>query len=74
MADANKYKMKDVRQLTDPELANLEKELLREKFNLSVQSKTGQIQNSARVGQIRRIIARIKTEWKQRSLNKAAAK
>jgi large subunit ribosomal protein L29 len=66
MADANKYKMKEIGQLTDPELENLEAELKKERFNLTIQSKTGQIQNSARKGQIRKTIARILTEWKIR--------
>lgn len=52
--------------MTDPELVNLEQELLREKFNLAVQKRTGHLQNTARAVQIRRDIAKIKTEWKSR--------
>ena len=52
--------------MTGPELENLEQELFREKFNLGVQKRTGHLQNTARAKQIRRDIARIKTEWKTR--------
>ena len=59
-------KINEIRQMTDPELVNLEQELLREKFNLAVQKRTGHLQNTARAVQIRRDIAKIKTEWKSR--------
>jgi len=54
-------KAKDVRLQTadqlDTELANLKKE----QFNLRFQKATGQLENTARVRQVRRDIARIKT-------------
>ena len=59
-------KISEIRQMTDPELANLERELLREKFNLAVQKRTGHLQNTAKAMQVRRDVARIKTEWKTR--------
>ena len=64
-------KAKDIRLQTadqlETELANLKKE----QFNLRFQRATGQLENTARVRQVRRDIARIKTIAAQKS---AAAK
>ena len=60
-------KAKDVRLQTadqlETELANLKKE----QFNLRFQKATGQLENTARVRQVRRDIARIKTIAAQKS-------
>jgi large subunit ribosomal protein L29 len=60
-------KAKDVRLQTadqiDTELGNLKKE----QFNLRFQRATGQLENTARVRQVRRDIARIKTIAAQKS-------
>lgn len=60
-------KAKDVRLQTadqlDTELANLKKE----QFNLRFQRATGQLENTARVRQVRRDIARVKTIAAQKS-------
>ncbi|WP_057463431.1 50S ribosomal protein L29 [Pseudovibrio sp. POLY-S9] len=54
-------KASDVRANTSDELkANLE-ELKKEQFNLRFQRATGQLENTARVRQVRRDIARIQT-------------
>lgn len=54
-------KASDVRAKTSDELkANLE-ELKKEQFNLRFQRATGQLENTARVRQVRRDIARIQT-------------
>lgn len=54
-------KASDVRAKTSDELkANLE-ELKKEQFNLRFQKATGQLENTARVRQVRRDIARIQT-------------
>jgi len=55
-------KINEIREMTDPELVRLQEELHQERLNLRIQSRTGQLQNSARLRQIRRDIARIKTE------------
>lgn len=60
-------KIKEIREMTDAELQHLLEELQREKLNLYVQSRTGELQNNARIRGIRRDIARIKTEKKVRS-------
>ncbi|MBQ9789534.1 MAG: 50S ribosomal protein L29 [Lentisphaeria bacterium] len=63
-------KMKQVREMTDAELISNLNELRKEKLNLSIQSRTGQLEKSAKVRQVRRDIARIYTEQTSRA-NKA---
>ncbi|SDR38711.1 50S ribosomal protein L29 [Pseudovibrio sp. Tun.PSC04-5.I4] len=54
-------KASDVRAKTSDELAvNLE-ELKKEQFNFRFQKATGQLENTARVRQVRRDIARVQT-------------
>ena len=55
-------KMKEVREMTDEELVKAVADLQEESLNLQIQSKTGQLENPARVRQVRRDIARVKTE------------
>ena len=55
-------KMAEIREMTDAELVTTLAELNKEQFNLKVQAKTGQLQNSARIKQVKLEIARIKTE------------
>ncbi len=59
-------KMTDIREMTDIELVTTLTELDKEKFNLKAQAKTGQLQNSARIKQVRLEVARIKTEQTMR--------
>ena len=59
--------MKQVREMTDAELVSQLAELRREKLNLSIQSRTGQLEKSARVRQVRRDIARIYSEQTNRA-------
>ena len=60
-------KMKQVREMTDAELVSQLAELRREKLNLSIQSRTGQLEKSARVRQVHRDIARIYSEQTNRA-------
>jgi large subunit ribosomal protein L29 len=60
-------KPKDVRALTDDTLGDELMKLKKEQFNLRFQKASGQMENTARVRQIRRDIARIKTVQGQRS-------
>jgi large subunit ribosomal protein L29 len=55
-------KMQDVRAKTPDQLADQLLELKREQFNLRFQAATGQLEKSHRVEQVRRDIARIKTQ------------
>ena len=52
----------NIKEMTDPEIANQLSELQREKLNLRIQSRTGQLEKTARVQQVRRDIARVLTE------------
>ncbi len=54
-------KAADVRAKTDDELTEALDNLGRETFNLRFQRANGQLENTARVRQVRRDIARIKT-------------
>ena len=59
-------KAEDVRQKTDDELSDQLGDLQKEAFNLRFQRASGQLENTSRVRQIRRDIARIKTVQHQR--------
>ncbi|UIJ73824.1 50S ribosomal protein L29 [Aurantimonas sp. HBX-1] len=54
-------KASDVKTLTQDELTEELAKLKKEQFNLRFQRATGQLENTARVRQVRRDIARIKT-------------
>ena len=60
-------KNKEIREMTDAELVNRMTELRREKLNLKIQSRTGQLEKTARVRQVRRDIARLLTEQTSRA-------
>ena len=54
-------KVKDIRELTATEMIAKEKEFKEELFNLRFQLATGQLENTARISEVRKSIARIKT-------------
>jgi large subunit ribosomal protein L29 len=54
-------KATDVRAKTDDELQQQIADLAKEEFNLRFQRASGQLENTARVRQVRRDIARVKT-------------
>ena len=54
-------KVKEIRELTTAEMLDQEKQLKEELFNLRVQLATGQLENTARIKEVRKSIARIKT-------------
>jgi large subunit ribosomal protein L29 len=55
-------KSKEIREMSDSELTAKVVELRREELNLKIQSRTGQLEKTARVRQVRRDIARCLTE------------
>ena len=61
-------KATDVKQLTDDQLKDELLKLKKEQFNLRFQKASGQIDNTARVRQVRRDIARIKTAQRSRAV------
>ena len=63
-------KAKEIRQLSEGELFEKERELGEELFNLRFQHATGQLENVMRIPQVKRDIARLKTILKEKALNK----
>jgi len=66
-------KMADLRVMTDDQLRAELMELKREQFNLRFQAATNQLESPARIREVRRTIARIKTLQRERAA-KAATK
>ena len=60
-------KAADLRDLTQEDLLAKLKELGEELFNLQFQHRTQQLDNTARLGQARRDLARIKTVLRERT-------
>ena len=54
-------KAPDIRQMTDDQIRDETERLKKEQFNLRFQRATGQLENTARVRQVRRDIARLTT-------------
>jgi large subunit ribosomal protein L29 len=65
-------KASDVRSKTPDELADELAALKKEQFNLRFQKATGQLEKTARIRQVRRDIARIKTIAAEKSAGKKA--
>lgn len=62
-------KMKEIRQLSDENLLKQVDELKEELFNLRFQQATGVLENPARIKEIRKTIASIKTVLTERQNN-----
>ena len=62
----------DVRAMTDDQLKDELIKLKKEQFNLRFQKASGQLENTARVRQVRRDIARIKTMQQSRTAGASA--
>ena len=60
-------KAEDVRALSPDQLADELLKLKKEQFNLRFQAASGQLENTARVRQVRRDIARVQTIARQKS-------
>jgi large subunit ribosomal protein L29 len=63
-------KFADVRAMTKDQVKDEVLKLKKEQFNLRFQRATGQIENTARIRQIRRDIARLKTAASQQAAAK----
>ena len=63
-------KAKEITALTTAEMLDKEKQYKEELFNLRFQQATGQLESTARLKQVRKNIARIKTVLRQQELNK----
>ena len=60
-------KDKEIRELTTAEMLDQEKQLKEELFNLRFQLATGQLENTARIKEVRKSIARIKTVLREQA-------
>ena len=65
-------KVSDVKAMTDDQLKDELISLKKEQFNLRFQAATGQIENTARIREVRRTVARIKTVQGERQAAPAA--
>ena len=63
-------KVQEIRNIDTQELLNKVEEFKKELFELRFQQATGQLENTARVRQVRKSIAKIKTVIRERELNK----
>ena len=62
-------KAKDIAKLTASQMKSKEASFKKELFDLRFQLATGQLQNTAKLKQVRHNIARIKTVYRQKQLN-----
>ncbi|OCA88543.1 50S ribosomal protein L29 [Pradoshia sp. D12] len=62
-------KSNEIRDLTTAEIEQKLKALKEELFNLRFQLATGQLENPARIREVRKAIARMKTVVRERELN-----
>ncbi len=60
-------KVKEIRELTTAEMLDKEKQLKEELFNFRFQLATGQLENTARIKEVRKSIARIKTVLREQA-------
>ena len=66
-------KTSELRELHDAELIQRLAEAKEEHFNLRFQNATGQLDNTARLGQVRREVARLRTLLREREIAAAEA-
>lgn len=59
-------KVKELKEMTMEELDQQLQDIKKEQFNLQLQQVSGQLENSARVKELRRTVARIKTIQNQK--------
>ena len=67
-------KNSEIKEMTDPELIRQLGEFQQERLKLKVQGRTGELKGTARIGQLRKDIARIKTEQAGRAKKAVAEK
>ena len=63
----------EIREMTDPELETRLAESKQELFNLRFQLATGQLDNTARIGDVKKQVARIETILREREIEAAEA-
>ena len=66
-------KAQELKEMSEAELRQKEKDLAAELFNLRFQHATGQLENTQRLPQVRKDLARVKTVLRQKTLAPAKA-
>jgi large subunit ribosomal protein L29 len=61
-------KAQELKEMSEAELRQKEKDLTAELFNLRFQHATGQLENTQRLPQVRKDLARVKTVLRQKTL------
>jgi large subunit ribosomal protein L29 len=67
-------KARELKEMSEAELRQKEKEVTEELFNLKFQHATGQLENTERLPQVRRDLARVKTVLRQKEIAAAKSK
>ncbi len=67
-------KARELKEMSEAELRQKEKEVTEQLFNLKFQHATGQLENTARLPQVRKDLARVKTVLREKLLAAAKAK
>jgi large subunit ribosomal protein L29 len=67
-------KVREIRELGEAELRQKESDLTAELFNLKFQHATGQLENTERLPQVRKDLARVKTLLSQKTSAQAKAR
>ena len=62
-------KARELKEMSEAELRQKEKEVTEELFNLKFQHATGQLENTERLPQVRKDLARVKTLLSQKRLD-----
>lgn len=62
-------KANEIKELTTAEIEQNVKSMKEELFNLRFQLATGQLENTARIGEVKKTIARLKTVARERELS-----
>lgn len=66
-------KAQELKEMSEAELRQKEKDITAELFNLRFQHATGQLENTQRLPQVRKDLARVKTVLRQKTLAPAKA-
>jgi len=67
-------KARELKEMSEAELRQKEKEVTEQLFNLKFQHATGQLENTARLPQVRKDLARVKTVLREKTLAAAKAR
>ena len=67
-------KAREFKEMSEAELRQKEKEVTEELFNLKFQHATGQLENTARLPQVRKDLARVKTLLREKEIAAAKSK